>query len=567
MPSFEHKKLIEKIALIDVPPLGESEFDEWSLGRAQLKLIEENANSNEMIVHASGQKTFVHTVAIPNNILSTADPSSLLSWSGNPYKSSASYLWSGSAEELSIERDDHGPFHGSKEISGVTDLVFGRTFEGWKSHQSRYFEVNQEYTHLTDIHYRPEHGAYCRFDENGDIAHAVSVTMRADDSPISLVSFQWDILERYLAISDMSLVRMFDLTMVKHGEFGGWEGGNEETVEIAPEFRFRQKAISKACYTRGYQIVRIRAPRNKIRNSIVDGWFGKSEREYAEFIAHDWRNDDVRKISTEPSATTNYFNAKENNLPFELSPAFFRPEVLSKYKTDREKYTVGDREISCRAAWHLRGVDVNEAGQIHAYICDLRSLPYNEQLHWLSFNERPKTNISDRAYVNDFKGEFAEYSHPRNDILSKLQSWHERGVWWWTLRDRALLDRANPPLTSSTDEWADAFMDLSKLIVEGFNTAAIRSDLDSQSIAYQKDDQSLALLEKILSKRVRNPVLLSGIKLAHRVRSKVKGHAGSTEGQLIAEEAISQHGSYAAHFQSVCQSISSELTVIEENIV
>jgi hypothetical protein len=36
-----------------------------------------------------------------------------------------------------------------------------------------------------------------------------------------------------------------------------------------------------------------------------------------------------------------------------LSPAFFRPEVLLKYKADRDKYTVGERDVSCRAAWHL----------------------------------------------------------------------------------------------------------------------------------------------------------------------------------------------------------------------
>lgn len=78
--------------------------------------------------------------------------------------------------------------------------------------------------------------------------------------------------------------------------------------------------------------------------------------------------------------------------------------MLLKYKADRDKYTVGERYVSCRATWHLRGIDVNEAGQVHAYICDLRSLPYSEQLHWLSYNEPPKTSISSRAITNDFKG-------------------------------------------------------------------------------------------------------------------------------------------------------------------
>jgi hypothetical protein len=43
--------------------------------------------------------------------------------------------------------------------------------------------------------------------------------------------------------------------------------------------------------------------------------------------------------------------------------------------------------IDCRGGWSLRDFDTNEAGQVHAYICDLRNLPYQEQLYWKSFNE------------------------------------------------------------------------------------------------------------------------------------------------------------------------------------
>jgi hypothetical protein len=567
MPSFEHKKLIEQIIGIDLPPTNGDQFKDWMLGEAQLNLMAENARSEEMIIFASGPQTFIHTVAVPNAVLSEANPTDLLSWSGDPFKSSAAYVWSGSKNDLSIEFDDSKPFFNSKTLKGVKDLIYGRTFEGWKAQNGIYFEVNQEYAHLAGIHYRPEHGSYCRFDENGDLAHSVSVTTSSDTSNVSLVTFQWDALEKYLAASSMSLVRLFDLTLVKKGAgFSGWGDGPEKTIEISSEFQFRQKAIEKACYTRGYQIIRVRAPESEIRKKIVDGWFGNTERKYAEFIGHDWRNDIVRTMSTAPSATTNYFDAKDNELPFELSPVFFRPEVLSKYKTDREKYTVGDREVTCRTAWRLRGVDINEAGQVHAYICDLRNLPYNEQLHWLSYNEVPKAKISHRAFVNDFEGDFVNYSHPRNQILSKLLSWKEKEAWFWTLRDDALLDQANPPLTSSKDEWADAFMDLSKLIVEGFNSAELRSILDREAVSYQKDEQSIGLVEKILSARKGTSVRLSGIRLAHRIRSKVKGHAGASEGQTIPAEAIANHGSYGAHFKSVCQSISDELTLIEDNI-
>jgi hypothetical protein len=100
-----------------------------------------------------------------------------------------------------------------------------------------------------------------------------------------------------------------------------------------------------------------------------------------------WRDNAIMEISTDPTATTNYFEAAKNDLSFELSPAFLRPEALSKYKPDREKYTVGERDFNCRSAWSLRGYDVNDAGQVFACIVYLRKLPYAELLHRKSFNE------------------------------------------------------------------------------------------------------------------------------------------------------------------------------------
>ncbi|WP_446808486.1 hypothetical protein ACH50O_14495 [Methylomonas sp. 2BW1-5-20] len=91
-----------------------------------------------------------------------------------------------------------------------------------------------------------------------------------------------------------------------------------------------------------------------------------------------------------------------SDLPFATSPAFFRPEVLLKYKADPDKYQIESRSIHCRGGWFLKSFDINEAGQVHAYLCDLSHLPYAEQLYWKSFNEPPKAGISTRAYRSDF---------------------------------------------------------------------------------------------------------------------------------------------------------------------
>ena len=391
----------------------------------------------------------------------------------------------------------------------------------------------------------------------------ISVTTGGEPR-VLLVSFTWTELREYLAIADASLVRMFDFTLLDHKTFTDWPDVDEQLIERSDTFYFRQRRGDLLAYTRGVQILRPDADSDEIANKLRNSWHGYEGREYAEFIAHDSRDRCVRKISTDPAATANYFNAKGNDLPFELSPAFFRPEVLSKYKTDREKYTVAERSVSCRTAWHLKGYDVNEAGQIHAYICDLRMLPYTEQLHWLAFNEEPKAGISDRAATNDFKGEFVTYQHPREEIISTMRRWAERPIDWWKMKDKALLDRANIPLSSSTDEWANAFLDLSKLVVEGFRLKEVRKRLDSVSISYGEKEQSILLLERLLSgvSHPGTPTRFEGLRTVQLIRSKVAGHTAGSEAKQIARDAIANHGSYRDHFAHISGLVAQELKAI-----
>ncbi len=557
-------KIAKEIVQIDQPPGNPADFAEWILAGRHLDFLKVNATKSERVIYASGPYAFIHSIAVPLAALKNEAPEALLGWNANPFTSIASYVSGGGRETMWIERQKD--MRGSPALDAGIDLIFGRTFEGWSGEGRGYFEVNQEYTHLSGIHWRPERSAYCRFDANGELADVVSISTRKKDGDISLVTFSWPELEEYLAIAGFALVRCFDFTLLRYGEFSSWGEGPERNIRVSDDFLFRQKSIDNAVYTRGVQIMRPRDIRT-VSDEVADRWSGRSDKEHVSFIAQDWRHDKaVVEISTDPAATTNYFEAAKNDLPFELSPAFFRPDVLSKYKTDREKYTVGERNINCRAAWTLRSYDVNDAGQVFAYIVDLRNLPYTELLYWKSFNERPKDGISERAYINDFRGEFVTFQHPRSETLSILQSWRSRGVAWWTLRDEELLNRANPPITSSKDEWADAIMDLSKLIVEGFEMKPIRAALDGGGVSYDLEkDKTIILLEKLIAStnRVGGPVTLCGLKAVQSIRSKVKGHAGSSEGKQLAKEALDNHGSYAEHFKHLCTLVVTDLERVQ----
>lgn len=488
MPSFEHDELLRQILALGKIPTPRAEYIEWLKAKEHVKLLTRNAIEDELIVYASSDSFYVNSVTLPSNALTDADHEDLLGWSCDVNSPRTSYVWSG-VRGYSIE--ENPPVNGSTSLNDAKPLIFQRYCEGLDGAAGVYYEILQEYSHLADIHWRAEQSAYCRYDENGDIRHSVSITKRSEktDSVAALVSFKREELEEYLVISDSMLIRMFDFTLVDSKKFRRWPDGPAEKIVESKDFFYRQQTDPDlALYKRGIQLVPPRHKRSDIVQSKEHKWFGDPDRQYASFISRDWRNRRIEEISTHPSATTNYMQANDNSLPFEVSPAFFRPEVLLKYKSDSEKYTVRDRHIYCRGAWYLKDYDVNKAGQVHAYICDLRRLPYQEQLYWKSFNEAPKAGISARAFANDFEARWVMETDPLQELKGIVENWKNSNASFWKLGHESLIDRVNVPLTSSRDEWSQAFVALSKLLIEGFQISIIRARLDDLGVAYNKGD-------------------------------------------------------------------------------
>ena len=563
MPTYEHRQLVDRISKLDTMPDDIGAYADWIKAGAHLDLMRRNALADELIIYASGDYTFVHTVVVPEDALRALNLEELLACWADPYDALAGYCWGGGRDDVWIERFD--AISGRKPIDGSRKLLFVRTIPESADRERLYYEVSQEYAHVTQIHLLREHEAYCRFDKLGDLEYVVSLTTKRNPDEVSLVTFKRDTLEEYLAASSSVLVRMFDFTLLDRSGFTSWPNTPEDLIRERSLFYKQKIDGERAAYTNGIQIVRPRKMKTELFATIRGDEVIDGSLKYVEFTAIDWRNRRVTSISTDPQATTNYFQASGNTLPFELSPAFFRPDVLLKYKSDTLKYMVSDRVIRCRSAWELRSYDINDAGQVHAYICDLSRLPYEEQLYWKSFNEAPKTGISTRAHVNDFKGEWVELTDPLLRIKTLLDQWREQTVPWWTLRDAGAINHVSTPRTSSRDEWARAFTNLAKLIIEGFVVKEIRDRLNDLAIEWTKEERSLALLERVLWSGARRAPSqrFSGLRAVQAIRSKVDAHAGSTESDERSRDAIRKHGNYTAHFEHVCRLVLDELEQIE----
>ncbi len=245
-------------------------------------------------------------------------------------------------------------------------LVYGRCFEGLDEPEAMHMEVEQDYIHSLDVHWRSERGAYCRFDSRGDWEDVVSITKA--DSDVTLVSFSRDPLDQYLVEHDAVLVQLFEFAFRRRDSFPNWAGSRRVRHGMDRGLSFFQQfaedgSISQA---RGVQIVRPRLLTRQVEQRLRRShWIGAEVETDPpmEFTVWDFRNGRITTVSTDPATTTNYFVASENSLPYETSPAFFRAEVLAKYKADSDKYTVQESTISCRGGWMLRDYGANEAGQ------------------------------------------------------------------------------------------------------------------------------------------------------------------------------------------------------------
>ena len=569
MPSSQHRKLLSRILSGDEAPQDSDGYAEWLARPPQLSLLRDNAIDQEIIIYASSKYTFIHSVLVSSDALDQLSNEAVLDWSGNPFDLRAGYCWGGGRNDVWI--DESSSIWPSIPSEHVKQLVFVRIFHELREDDAVSYEIRQEYLHASQIFWRPEHDAYCRFDDYGDFDPIVSVTPRGGDHETTLITFQRSPLEEFLAATDSVLVQTFDFTLFRSGEFHGWSDDPDQAKSEGNDIIYRYKIDGqRGSYYRGVQILKPSRTKAEIFESMRMGPDTPNENAGVEFIAFDWRNERLAYISTHADATTSYFQASGNNLPFEMSPAFFRPDVLLRYKADQDKYTVGEAggTINCRGAWALRTYGVNEEGQVFTYIRYLRNLPHDEQMYWRSFNQRPKAGIPEHVIQRDFKGEWTSIDSPLGNVRRIIGRWSESRVAWWTLGDGVLLERLNTPRTTSRDEWGRSFSDLAKLVVQGFRVKVIRAKLSESGVEFDSKERSIKLMERLLSSQgaLDDGERLVNLRLVQLVRSKVDAHYGGSEAQEIAQDSMSEHGSFTAHFESVCEGLADELEMIEQSL-
>ena len=553
------------LSRISEPPSRKEDFDTWLNMGSALAFMCDNVKDSEFVVYASNRSVFIHAILAPTARLNPPDVDDLMSWSCN-----ASSSW-GIGVQYSEPRAVwiSAPLNhtGSRTLNGAEQLVFSRDFDG-RTGKKGYYEILQKFTHLFDLHYMEERHAYCRLDGRGDVedmVRVIEIPGKGEAFGTNVVVFNRNLLDEYLTLTDTTVVRTFDFTRFQPGKFSGWSNDHDRPPQADGDMHYRLHVEpGYASYLRGFQLVRSIATRDGIIKRF--DYRAAEDKQYASFVAQDWKNNVVREISCAPGCTANYFT--ESDLPFELSPAFFKPEVLLKYKADSDKYRLDGRSISCRGAWTLQTFDINDAGQVHTYLVYLRRLPYEEQLYWKSYNETPKSWISKRAFTTDFEGTWYSEYDPLTSLKHAVGDLDVGQVPWWTLRSERVRDQLHYPVTSSTDEWANEILNLDQLVTEGFESKWLRTK--AQSLGRTPDIRlaSLNLVQECLVavgfEEVHARHIVAPLKEAHDLRSKVKGHASGKGGSEIKAQILRDYGTYGEHFRALCKRCDESIRAITE---
>ena len=156
-------------------------------------------------------------------------------------------------------------------------------------------------------------------------------------------------------------------------------------------------------------------------------WPYEKEEDYPEFIIEELPNGEYRRFTCEESRLANYFGGNPD-APHYLTPVYFKPEVLDKYRKG-SPYTVTEYRLSCGSQW---GVEIDNANpsRVMVYLGDLgRDLPESERRHFLSYEMSPADQrISADVVARDFFNMWVGPEGPVSKLLTARSNLDESWV-------------------------------------------------------------------------------------------------------------------------------------------
>jgi hypothetical protein len=185
-----------------------------------------------------------------------------------------------------------------------------------------------------------------------------------------------------------------------------------------------------------------------------------------------------------------------------LRPVFFRREVLQKYYSNSDKYTVDDGMVSCSGVWHSQ-IDNNHPKYVIVHLGDLGTkIPEEELPYWKNFNVAPDGAFSEVHIRRAYCGEFTDpvlSDHVFKQRYQRFQRDWEAKMGWSLFKPLAEDDKHHfktlrIPLTGDQKEFDEQVLSLAKVLIESINEKGITAT----GITVAERKQGISKLEECL---------------------------------------------------------------------
>lgn len=220
------------------------------------------------------------------------------------------------------------------------------------------------------------------------------------------------------------------------------------------------------------------------------GPFENDSEDYPEFIIKENPDGTYERFTCEDSRLDNYFGSNPG-APHYLTPVFFKPEVLDRYRK-LPQFKVTERRITCGSQWSIE-IDNIIPGRVMVFLGDLgRDLPESERRHFLSYEMSPTDQVvADEVIAQDFMNAWIDdtagpVGHFEIAFSKMKAAWFERfgfSLYRDFHPDDANLEKQiHVPTSDSLEEFETLVQTLAKCLVGYIDEAKLSGYEDSGSI-------------------------------------------------------------------------------------
>jgi len=135
---------------------------------------------------------------------------------------------------------------------------------------------------------------------------------------------------------------------------------------------------------------------------------------YQEFITG------VDRQTGQPIRTSCGDDTREGGAHF-LTPVFFDPDVLTRYREDNTRYVLSRTRLWCLDLWGL-DIDINDEELVQVWLGDMRRLPESERDHWVVHNVVPRGGVSEIRFRRDILNQWVTDDRPDLQNLRRAKS-------------------------------------------------------------------------------------------------------------------------------------------------